>query len=99
MKKLLLFFGISAILNLDAQNFTWVQGTSTLNVYPTYGTMGSPSSLNSPGSRHGAAHWVDANGDLWLFGGEGDPTHWFSDLWKYTVSTNQWTWIRGSNTI
>ncbi|MBL7933373.1 MAG: T9SS type A sorting domain-containing protein [Bacteroidia bacterium] len=99
MKKLLLFLGISAFVNLESQNFTWVQGTSTIDIPATYGTMGSPSALNSPGSRHGCAHWVDASGDLWLFGGEGDPANWHSDLWKYTVSTNQWTWVRGANVI
>lgn len=99
MKKLFLYLGISTFVNLGAQNFTWVQGTSTLDIPATYGTMGSSSALNSPGARHGCAHWVDASGNLWLFGGEGDPAHWHSDLWKYTVSTNQWTWIRGANVI
>ncbi len=99
MKKLLTLLGIAALLQLEAQNFTWVQGTSTINIPPSFGTQGTPASSNSPGSRHGCAKWVDAAGNLWLFGGEGNPSNWHNDLWKYTVSTNQWTWIRGSNTV
>lgn len=99
MKKLLTLLGTTALLQLGAQNFTWVSGTSTIDIPPTYGTQGVPSSSSFPGARHGCAKWVDASGNLWLFGGEADAGDWFSDLWKYTVSTNQWTWVRGSNTV
>jgi hypothetical protein len=45
--------------------------------------------------------WTDAAGNLWLFGGYGlDATTnaygWLNDLWEYNTSTNEWTWMNGS---
>lgn len=102
MKKLVLLFSIITIsLNTNAQEWTWMKGTDTLTQPGKYGIKGVSSPTNNPGSRHGAATWVDTNGDLWLFGGEGVTTNtvlcWLNDLWKYTVSTGEWTWIGGSN--
>ena len=71
----------------------------------------SPISLTSafPGSRWGASGWIDASGNLWLFGGWGlDSTGTngngaLNDLWVYTPNTavgqpGTWAWIKGSNT-
>ena len=35
---------------------------------------------------------------MWLFGG-GSNANWanYSDLWKYDISTNLWTWMKGPN--
>jgi hypothetical protein len=45
---------------------------------------------------------TDASGNLWLFGGEGyDSTGtygWLNDLWKYSLSSAQWTWVGGPKT-
>jgi N-acetylneuraminic acid mutarotase len=70
---------------------------------PVYGTLGQAAPANNPGARDNAATWVDSSGNLWLFGGHGvDPNvpadYAFSDLWKYSPSTNEWTWVNGSNT-
>jgi hypothetical protein len=62
-----------------------------------------------PGSRWGAAGWVDAGGDFWLFGGWGldskatNGNGALNDLWVYTPNSTPgqpgtWTWIKGSNT-
>jgi len=84
-----------------AQDFTWVRGSTSNSIAGTYGTQGVSAPGNDPGGRHGCAQWVDAAGNLWLFGGEGFSTNttlcWLNDLWKYNITTNQWTWIRGSN--
>lgn len=78
-----------------------MKGTDTLTRPGIYGTIGVPSPSNNPGSRHGAATWVDNSGNLWLFGGEGVTTNtvlcWLNDMWKYSPVTNQWTWVRGTN--
>jgi N-acetylneuraminic acid mutarotase len=58
-----------------------------------YGTLGTPAAANIPGVRAGASTWTDASGNLWLFGGQGN------DLWKYSPSSNEWTWIAGSDEI
>ncbi|MBN8693701.1 MAG: T9SS type A sorting domain-containing protein [Bacteroidetes bacterium] len=102
MKKLIFFLSILFISkSIQAQEWTWMKGTDTLTKPGIYGTMGVASPSNNPGARHGAATWVDNNGDLWLFGGEGVTTNtvlcWLNDLWIYTISTGNWTWMGGTN--
>jgi hypothetical protein len=64
----------------------------------TYGTQGTAAPGNTPGGRYGGATWIDASGNLWLFGGTvapSDTNNNLNDVWKY--SGGQWTWIAGSN--
>src|SRR6266581_3231307 len=81
--------------------WTWMNGSSTQNQLGVYGTKGTPAAANVPGAREGAASWIDASGNLWLFGGLGLASTIvpgdLNDLWKFTVSTGQWTWMSGSN--
>lgn len=68
-----------------------------------YGTQGIPDNVNAPGSRRGAATWVDKSGNLWLFGGHGygassSTYNYLNDLWKYNPATNMWSWMKGSDT-
>src|SRR5204863_4486017 len=49
-----------------------------------------------PALTWGVATWTDLQGNLWLFGGEGLGD--FADLWKYEISTNTWTWMKGPGT-
>jgi N-acetylneuraminic acid mutarotase len=83
----------------STQQWRWVSGANTANAPGTYGTLGVGSTTNVPGARSGAVSWTDTAGDLWLFGGlpesNGLP---LNDLWKYTPSTQQWTWVGGANT-
>lgn len=102
MKKLTFSSALVLLtLFLSAQDYTWMRGSNTSGATGNYGSLGMPSSGNDPGGRHGCAKWVDASGNLWLFGGEGYSTTntlgWLNDLWKYNPTTNQWTWIRGFN--
>ncbi len=102
MKKAGLLYLILLSLFAKTQNFTWLRGHNYNGaITGTYGVQGTASANNDPGHRHGAATWVDANGNLWLFGGEGisssGPMSWLNDLWKFNPTTNQWTWVRGSN--
>lgn len=82
--------------------WTWAGGPKTINVAGAYGKQGVGSTLNMPGSRDSAESWADSEGNLWLFGGEGyDSTGGFvtlNDLWKYTPSNGEWTWVAGSST-
>lgn len=83
--------------------WVWMKGPSLLNAPGVYGTKGVPSPLNYPGARsYGAVSWTGLNNDLWLFGGFGyGSTNGFgnlSDLWKYDLSTNEWTWMSGVDT-
>jgi type IX secretion system substrate protein/galactose oxidase-like protein len=78
--------------------WTWMSGTNTVNDAGDYGTQGVPSSSNRPPARgYGYASWVDLNGNLWMFGGDKSAGGAFSDLWKYDITGNVWTWMKGPN--
>jgi N-acetylneuraminic acid mutarotase len=77
---------------------TWMKGDSSKNVNPVYGTLGVPDNDNRPGERRSMASWYDNNGNLWLYGGQkmknqdGPSVSIQDDLWKYNISSGQWTW-------
>ena len=71
-----------------------------------YGTLGTPSPSNVPGGREQEVSWIDASGNIWIFGGEGIDVNGVSgelnDLWEFnpTLGTNgEWTWMGGSTTV
>ena len=55
----------------STNQWTWVSGNKTVNVNGVCGTQEISSPSNFPGSREGSVSWIDSNGTLWLFGGEG----------------------------
>ena len=90
--------------DVSSGQWTWIGGSNQPDqAYQlgTYGTKGAAASGNVPGARFGAASWTDTGGNLWLFGGIGFaaslPRGELNDLWKFDVSTLQWTWVSGSN--
>jgi N-acetylneuraminic acid mutarotase len=96
-----------------------VAGSKTLSgdygsapgVYPTQAGAPAASGL-TPGGRESASSWVDKNGNLWLFGGQGEGAGAncaggsfgdLNDMWEFNPtasesSTNQWAWMAGSCT-
>ena len=95
------FGHINDLWKFDGSNWTWVSGANTINQPGVYGTVGAASPSNIPGARQLSATWIDKNGNLWLFGGDGfDSTgtnNSLNDLWKFD-GTN-WTWVSGANTV
>lgn len=92
--------------NISTKEWVWVSGSNTSGqvVAGDYGTKGVAAAGNVPGSRCWSTSWTDTSGNLWLFGGQGyDSTGTvngnLNDLWKFNISTKQWTWVSGSNTI
>ncbi|MGB7848268.1 MAG: kelch repeat-containing protein [Candidatus Acidiferrum sp.] len=86
-------------------NWIWISGgnTNKANQKGIYGTPGTASASNAPGGRHESVGWADANGNLWLFGGEGQDSVGttngiLNDLWVYNIANNQWTYVMGSTT-
>lgn len=84
--------------------WTWKGGSNTVTQAGNYGTIGVASASNMPGCRVGGYTWIDANGFLWLFGGDGIGSVAASiggldDLWRYNVTTGQWTWIAGPSLV
>ncbi len=90
--------------DVSTNMWTWVNGltdTTTILPFANYGTQGIPSATTYPGGTGwGANCWTDHNGDLWLIGGYGyDATNNYkllNDLWRYNITTNQWTWMSGN---
>jgi hypothetical protein len=78
---------LSDLWKFDGSRWTWVSGPNVANQAGVYGTKGTPSPSNVPGSRAGAVPWMDKNGNLWLFGGvrwDFPPgTNEFNDLWRF----------------
>ena len=97
--------------NPTTLEWTWMAGSSKLTHQDTtgnyqpgvYGTRGTPSEANTPGSRASAAGWTDLRGSLWLYGGYGyDSTGkggYLNDLWAFDPSERQWIWEGGSESI
>jgi N-acetylneuraminic acid mutarotase len=85
----------------STSEWTWMSGSNVAFAVATYGTEGTAAAGNAPGSRYGGFTWADSSGDLWLFGGwtQQNPTseNLFNDLWRYSTSTGEWTWMGGSD--
>jgi hypothetical protein len=101
------------MFNSSTSEWAWMDGNATQNCsnYPQqychqpgiYGTLRTPSSANEPGSRELPAYWTDSEGNLWLFGGDGfdanSDFNYLNDLWEFSPSTNEWTWMGGQSTV
>lgn len=87
------------------KQWTWMSGSNMGDQLSIYGTEGMPAPDNVPGGRQSSVTWIDASGNLWLFGGSGyssgggnseAPSGFYaSDLWRY--AGGQWAWMGGSN--
>lgn len=51
--------------------WTWMGGSNAADLPGVYGVLGTVASTNVPGGREQAVSWIDASGNLWLFGGDG----------------------------
>lgn len=100
MKKIFLvsFTLLSQITFCQVGEWTWMHGDNIPNPTPSYGTQGVTAPSNKSPGRYEAAEWTDLQGNFWMFGGNG-VTGRYNDLWKFNPSTNQWTWMKGSNLI
>jgi len=96
---------LSDLWKYSGGQWTWVSGSNVVNTNGVYGTQGTPAPANAPGSRQHGVLWVDPAGNVWLFGGfgldsagTGGPAGAIlNDLWEFNTTTNQWTWVSGSN--
>ena len=85
--------------------WTWMAGSNLQGQPGVYGTQGIAAAGNTPGGRTLAAAWTGAEGNLWLFSGQGYSSAgvsclygpcFLNDLWKYTPGTG-WAWMGGTN--
>ncbi len=98
-KQYLIFVAFFIIcLGSNAQGmWTWMHGSNLGNSTGTYGTKGVSSPINEPPARYQAAFWTDLDGNFWLFGGVSNLAFPLNDMWKFDVTTNQWTWVSGES--
>jgi len=85
--------------------WTWVMGdepasagSNRTTTYPA--TVGG---VGVPGGRQHPATWVDAQNNLWMFGGAGPAATGssgrVSDLWKFDIASSEWHWMGGSTSV
>lgn len=86
--------------NTATGQWAWISGSNTVNAAASYGTQGTASTGNTPGSRDSGVAWADSDGNLWLFGGNGNDSAGteglLNDLWKFDTTALEWKWVGGS---
>jgi hypothetical protein len=90
-------------LDMTALQWTWMGGSDVVNKPGTFGTQGVAAASNIPGALAFSAYWTDSSGNFWLFGGSGyaktTSGGYLDDVWTYSPSTGQWTWLWGDGTV
>jgi Galactose oxidase, central domain len=81
--------------NPTSVTWEWVSGSNTANTNGITGTLGVPSTSNTPGSRLFGKSWTDAAGNFWLFGGQGPDGIAVNDLWEFNPGAGTWEWVGG----
>ena len=71
-------------------NWTWLKGSNINGSNGNYGNIGIADPANEPPFRTSAMMWNIGN-KIYLFGGT-----FYNDLWEYDITTNNWTWLKGS---
>ncbi len=66
--------------NIAIGQWTWMNGSKLANQPVTHGTLGA-AGTGLPGSRLSAVSWIDASGNLRLFGGWNGS--YLNDLWRH----------------
>lgn len=83
--------------NPSTLEWTLLKGSAEANNFVgVFGTKGSAHPDNRPPSLVESRMEQDKDGNVWLFGGRNTSSG-FNTLWKYDLSSNNWTWVSGSN--
>lgn len=89
-------FTLSNMVSAQQGEWTWMHGCNTSGCSPTWGTQGVPDPANTPGGVYAPYYWVDAQKNLWIYGGIAGAGY-FNAMWKFDPSVIEWTWMAGSN--
>lgn len=90
----------------DINQWTWVKGAGSFDDLTTFqqavfGIQGVPDDANTPlGNENGWLYhvaWTGQDGNLWLL--ESNVQTGNCATWKYTIATNQWTWMHGNTPV
>ena len=78
--------------NTITKNWTWLGGSTSHTSQGSYRVSNTP---DWPRSRYRARGWFDKDGNYWIFGGlffDGSNAPYpLNDMWKYNVTSGQWT--------
>ena len=87
--------------NIASNMWTWVAGNQNQTSSPVYGTMGVSAATNDPGDRFSYTKFIDAQNNLYFLGagliGFGGSN--VVDVWRFSPTTTEWTWVGGSNVL
>ena len=81
--------------NIGSDQWTWMGGSRQLNASGSYGILGAESPDNMPMARCSYTHWVDSSYLYLTGGGNFESGYLFSDVWRFNLITNYWTWVGG----
>ncbi len=59
------------VFDRNMMYWTWVSGASTSFTKSEYGTKGVPDATNAIGWKEDSSSWVDDEGNVWIYGGQG----------------------------
>lgn len=86
--------------SVTSGKWSFINGSSTVGAGGVYGSEGTAAATNVPGARYSPVGWADSAGNFYLFGGYGmDSTTTpggLNDMWKFSTTTSEWTWLGGS---
>jgi VCBS repeat-containing protein len=77
-----------------SNEWTHCHGSTQVNPFGQYGAEGLEVPNQGPGGRSGASAWLDANGQFWIFGGQGladkGKAGYLNDLWIFNPASQSW---------
>lgn len=83
----------------DGEEWTWMQGDGLINQPEVWGKKEVQDKRNTPGSRVNAVHWIDSNGDLWLYGGASTTSGATAGLWKLEKEPVSRLYVKGNSIV
>jgi len=95
------------VFNPSSTEWAWMGGSTKVGPLDgqsgVYGTLGTAAAGNTPGGLYAPSSWIDANGNFWLFAGQGNDGngnfHELNGLWEFNVASAEWAWMGGSKTV
>jgi N-acetylneuraminic acid mutarotase len=87
---------LNDLWRFDTESAEWTHchGSQSINVFGKYGIDGVEVVDQGPGGRTGATGWMDSDGMMWLFGGQGlaasGSAGFLNDLWVFDPESGAW---------
>jgi len=79
--------------------WTWMGGDTLYNSSGRHGIMGVSSPNNTPpSSTETACAWTQGD-NLWFYSGMTQSAPYIGDMWRYNISSDEWTWMAGDTTF